>query len=206
MFLALSRRQETFLHDNEWMNGPWVSQHKTWRDRLHDLAIRFSAILADLTPQHTCDNASNQILEILGLETELRSWRSSWVGEAHPGVAVRCDCCSSAPFSCICSVPVFEFPTIEFGLLQVECWTIQLLISTMLNDLAANRADWLTCSVPDLALRSSKIASQMEAANNFYAANRSTDKSSGIAEDVCRMIMPLWALKEYREKTANIVE
>lgn len=200
LFLALSRRKDTFLHADDWMVSPWVYQHKTWRDKLHDLAIRFSAISASLTLCRGSHDASNQIPGVFQIEADLGQWRSSWLKEAHTGVAIQCVCYLSTPLSCICSVPAQEFPTIEFGLLQIECWSLQLIISTALNDLAVNRPEWMTRDISDLPLRSSQIASQIEAANNFYAASRPTDQSSGITEDVCRMIFPLWALKEYRDK------
>ncbi|KAF2494430.1 hypothetical protein BU16DRAFT_589269 [Lophium mytilinum] len=57
-FLALTRRQKTFLSKDKWMRNPWTSQPKTWRDKLYDLALRFTSQENGLAKQWVLRQAS----------------------------------------------------------------------------------------------------------------------------------------------------
>ncbi|KAE9364996.1 hypothetical protein N431DRAFT_446708 [Stipitochalara longipes BDJ] len=200
-FLALTRRHETFLLEEEWMTTPWKSQPKTWRDKLYDLVVVFSEVVASSQGN---DHASNQLESIrteidkaLKVEAELSAWKSSWLNEAYPSHRIRCHCQAPAQFSCLCSLSALNFPTTDFALLQVECWSLQLLISITLRKLSDSGADppvWIA----HLPVRSSQIANFMDEALPFPIFKYTTDRSSGITEGLCRTILATWTLREYR--------
>ena len=200
VFLALTRRQETFLLTKEWMSIPWKTQPKTWRDRLYDLAMRFSEIVASSSDNDQASGPreamNTRIDKTLQIEVELSVWQSSWLKEAYPHQRVGCDCQPPAPFSCICSVPASKLPSTDFALLQVECWSLQLLISTTLSKSLGPEpmASWIA----HLHVRSSRIARFMEAASTFPAFKHTAERSSGVTEGFCRTILPTWTLREYR--------
>jgi hypothetical protein len=197
----LTRRQQTFLLTEEWMTTPWISQPKTWRDKLYDLVVVFSEIVASSqgndrtsSPQ---ESVRTEIYKALQIEAALSVWKSSWLDEAYPRHRIRCHCQSPAEFSCLCSLSVSKFPTTDFALLQVECWSLQLLISTTLSKLSdpgVNLPVW-TAYLP---VRSSQIANYMDEASSFPAFKHTTERSSGVTEGFCRTIFPTWTLREYR--------
>lgn len=197
----MTRRQETFLLTEEWMTTPWKSQPKTWRDKLYDLVVVFSEIIASSQGNNCAssppESIRTEIDKALQVEVELGAWKSSWLNEAYPRHRIRCHCQSPAQFSCLCSLSALKFPSADFALLQVECWSLQLLISTTLSklsDLGADLPEWIT----HLPVRSSQIANYMDEASSFPAFKHTTERSSGVTEGFCRTIFPTWTLREYR--------
>jgi hypothetical protein len=184
------------------MSIPWGSQPKTWRDKLYDLAMGFSEIVAGSLENDQASSRQEAIRtrldKALRIESEIDIWQSSWVNEKHPRLRTRCDCQCPAALSCICSMPASEFPDNEFALLQVECWALQLLISTALSKLLATEADYTTSWVSHIPLRSSQIASCLETALTLPAFTQTADRSSGVTEGFCRTIFPVWALRDHR--------
>ncbi|KAF2802240.1 uncharacterized protein BDZ99DRAFT_503997 [Mytilinidion resinicola] len=201
-FLALSRRQKTFLSKDEWMSSPWAAQPKTWRDKLYDLALRFSELVVNdggVNESPDCLGISQErIGEALGIEAGLARWRSLWLNEAYPHQQISCDCQSPAAFSCICSVLLLEFPSNDFALLQIECWSLQLLISTTLSRLSGPELDLTSSWIKMLPTRSSQIASYMETASALPALRSTSHMTSGVTEGFCRNIFPYWILKKYQ--------
>ncbi|KAE8440864.1 hypothetical protein EG329_006381 [Mollisiaceae sp. DMI_Dod_QoI] len=199
VFLALTRRQETFLLTEEWMTTPWNSQPKTWRDKLYDLVVVFSEIVASSKGNDPSSGppVMSQIDKALQVDAELSVWKSSWLNEAYPHHRIRCHCQAPAQFSCLCSFSTSKFPTTDFALLQVECWSLQLLISTTLSKLLDPGADLPIWSA-HLPIRSAQIANYMDEASSFPAFKHTTERSSGVTEGFCRTIFPTWIIREYR--------
>lgn len=199
----MTRHQKTFLLTEEWMTIPWRSQPKTWRDRLYDLIICFSEGVA--RPWESGQTSSSKevirtaIDEALRIEARLSMWRSSWLNETYPNLQITCNCGSLAPFSCICSVPTAKFPAIDFALLQVECWSLQLLISTRICKLLLPGIESATLWTAHFPLRSSQIASHLEAVSTFPALRHTTERSSGVTEGFCRTILSTWTLRVYKD-------
>lgn len=199
--MALTRRQKTFLLAEEWMTTPWTSQAKTWRDKLYDLVVVFSEIIASSQENGRASSPlasiRTEVDKALQVEAELSAWKSSWLNEAYPHHRIICQCQAPAQFSCLCSLPASKFPTTDFALLQVECWSLQLLISTTLSKLSNPGAD-LPVWIAHLPTRSSQIANYMDEASSFPAFKHTTERSSGVTEGFCRTIFPTWILREYR--------
>ncbi len=201
--MALTRRRETFLLKAEWMATPWKSQPKTWRDKLYDLVVIFSEIVAsspgDDRVSNPLESTRTKIDRALQVEAELSAWKSSWLNEAYPDHRIRCHCQSPTQFSCLCSLSASKFPTADFALLQVECWSLQLLVSTTLSRLSgpggADFPAWIALLLP---MRSSQIANHMDEASSFPAFKHTTERSSGVTEGFCRTIFPTWILREYQ--------
>lgn len=202
MFLALTRQHRTFLSTEDWTTIPWKLHPKTWRDKLYDLVLRFSNVLAGCSGHDqastVCGSTRTLIDEALQIEASLSMWRSSWLEEAYPSLYVNRECGCPAPFSCICPVSLAELPAAEFALLRVECWALQLLISTTLHKLSANEADlaasWQTTY---LHLRSSLVADYMERAITCSVVN--VNQSVGITEGFCRTILSTWAVRVHKD-------
>jgi hypothetical protein len=200
--LAASRRQQTFLATEEWMSVPWKSQPKTWRDKLYDLAISFNEIVVSSLKNDQTSNRREAIRtwvdQALQIEAEISTWHSSWFSEEYPHLEIECYCHSPAPFSCICSMPISKFSTNDFALLQVECWALQLLVSTTLRKLLTTETGFTASWIAHLTVRSSQIAYLMEAAFIFSMFKQTAKPSSGVTEGICRAVFPNWALREYR--------
>lgn len=201
LFLALSRHGETFLSTEAWMTIPWNSQPKTWRDKLYDLAMGVSELVASSLVHDQVSRRPESIRagidKALRIEAEISIWQSSWFKDEYPSLQVRCDCQRLAMFSCICSVPVSKFPTDDFALLQFECWALQLLISNTLRKLLAAEVESTTSWIDPLRMRSSHIASYMEAASTSPAFKNTAEQISGITEGLCRTIFPMWTIREH---------
>jgi hypothetical protein len=190
------------------MNVPWRVQPKTWRDQLYDLGFGVSEILA--TPSeitigsNTEDSMRDRIVGLQQIEAGLSNWKSSWLATEYRHLRVKCDCQSGDILSCICSVPATEFPNYDFTLLQVECWALQLLISTKLSSLLSSRDEFTRTWSPDLSVRSAQIAAHLDAALSVPVFQRSAELSSAVTEGTCRMVFPNWILKDYRS-SANMI-
>lgn len=189
------------------MKIPWKSQPKTCRDRLYDLAIAFSEVVARSLgdDQASSRRGAKQTLidKALRIEADINIWKSSWLNKEYPHLQIGCDCQPPAPFSCVCSVPISQFPTNAFALLQVECWALQLLISTTLNNLVAAQAEFTTSWGKYFPIRSSQIACCMEVASTIPTFRHTAERSSGITEGLCRTVFPDWVLREYRSTNSG---
>lgn len=187
---------------------PWKSQPKTWRDRLYDLALNLTEIIISPLENHLAldqrDSVRAQIDKVLHIEAGISTWRSSIFGRAYPHLLIKCDCQHLAPLSCICSVAASEFPTNEFSMLQIECWAVQLQISTVLQRLVASEGDYLAPWKAHIPLRSSQIAFRIEAASTCPTLRQTADKTTGVTEGFCRTIFPAWVLNKYRETEGYI--
>lgn len=183
------------------MTTPWKSQQKTWRDKLYDLVVVFSEIVASSQgngrASSPLESIKTDIDKALQVEAELSTWKSSWLNDAYPRHRIICHCQSPAQFSCLCSLSASKFPSADFALLQVECWSLQLLISTTLSKLSNPGAD-IPAWFAHLPVRSSKIAHHMDEASSFPAFKHTTERSSGVTEGFCRTIFPTWTLRTYR--------
>jgi len=186
------------------MSNPWTSEPKTWRDRLYDLALRFSELTVGYGEENESSDHRGITREWIGkamdIEADLARWRFSWLNEAYRHQQINCDCQPPAPFSCICSIPGLKFPNTKFALLQLECWSLQLLISTTLNRILGPDADLTTSWIKSLPTRSSQIASYMETASALPALRSALKASSGVTEGFCRNIFPYWILRDYQSR------
>lgn len=155
------------------MSVPWKSQPKTYRDRLCDLGMGFSEIVASSLGNEQASSRREatraRIDKALRIEVGISIWQTSWFNEEYPHLHIRCQCQSPTMFSCICSVPASKFPNNGFALLQVECWALQLLISTTLSRLLAAEADFTTSWIANSPIRSAQIACHMEAVSALPA-------------------------------------
>ena len=184
------------------MTIPWKSQPKTWRDRLYDLAMSFSKIIAKSLGSDRGssqrETVRNLVDETLRIDAEVGMWQSSWFTKEYPQLQIRCGCRCPAALSCICSVPASRFPNNDFALLQVECWALQLLISNTLSKSLATEDGFTKSWITQLSVRSSHIACYMETASAFSAFGNTAQRFCGITESLCRTIFPSWTLRDYR--------
>jgi hypothetical protein len=184
------------------MSVPWTSEPKTWRDRLYDLAIAFNEIVTSDSDEP--EAIVTRIDKTFQIEADINTWKSSWLSNEYPNLRTVCNCKSPTIFSCICSVPASKFPTHDFALLHVECWALQLLISTKLNKSVTTEPRFIASWVTDLSARTQQIASHMEAAATFTTIKNTPERSSGITESLCRTIFPAWTLREYQGQEASM--
>lgn len=184
------------------MTIPWITQPKTWRDRLYDLALAFSEIMVSFEGNDKAatppEAIASQIQKSLEIEGYISTWKSAWLSEQYPHLQVRCSCHHPEPFSCICSIPVLTFPSTDFALLQLECWALQLLISFRLSRALENETGSTMPWAAYLPARSSQIASCIEASSVFPAFQHAEDRSSALTEGLCRMLFSSWTLREYK--------
>jgi hypothetical protein len=184
------------------MSIPWISQAKTWRDRLYDLAIGFNEILA--IESNKLETTASRTDKTFRIEADVNTWKSSWLSQEYPNLRIICNCNFPTRFSCICSVPASKFPTHDFALLQVECWALQFLISTTLNRSVTAEPRFTESWVTDLTARTQQIASHIEAASTFATSKDTGKGSSGITESLCRTIFPAWTLRDYQGQGASM--
>ena len=189
------------------MTLPWQSQAKTWRDALYDIAVRLSAELSgDETRAQDVGIADwgaawprHRLYNLLEIDRELAIWRHRWLRVAYPQLPIRCtNRCMRR--SCICSAGAAEIPNNDFLLLQVELWSLQLLVD--LHFLRSRSfVDPLTGMWPErvaLPQRADTIAARVDGYVSLPLFKGDSKHFWSITESMCRSILPAWALQEYR--------
>lgn len=84
VFVAMERREPTFLAEPDWLNVPFEDIERTTRDRLNDLGLQIPAILKDfddftagfLSPPVSEDTETgmNLLVRVLHLQQSLEEW------------------------------------------------------------------------------------------------------------------------------------
>ena len=196
------------------MERPWHLRTKTWRDKLFDCAARLSDIGACEGDEEggkvsTMDDTERQTVAILSIEKALGIWRQEWLSTEYPGLHIQCmsEC---APQSCICSAPAAALLTNDFVMLQVEYWSMQLLVSLQLVKRYAKRITLDTAvatpSTPQILFaRSELIAHKIEEALVLPVFGQSEAHFGGMTEGLCRTIMPSWILKQWKAQRHQCV-
>ena len=209
--MAVVGRRRTFLSQANWMQKPWTSRPRTWRDVLYDSAAQFSEVIASesyaqIEPLSALKEFRRRVQGLMSIQRGLGIWRQQWLGEDFPRLVVECTS-QCEPHSCICSTPILAFPTSDFALLQVEYWSLQLLVSLELATVHSeyeghdeNASSLLLFSV--FLGRCAVIAGNLEAALALPVFGQSEAHFGGLTEGLCRTIMPTWILRQWKSREA----
>ena len=184
------------------MTVPWLLYPKSRRDKLYDLMLSFNKIIIDFGKCGQFPDLNDTTIlvkKVLEIEVKLRSWKISWLKEACPQAVDKCNCLSPGQLSCICTVPDLDFPTVDFALLQLECWALQLLMSTTLDISLSHDDHRRTSWAAHLPKRTSKIANYIEGMQDYSKDSWVRTQSSAITENQCRAILANWALREHKQ-------
>ena len=209
--LAVVGRRRTFLARAEWMVKPWDAQARTWRDGLYDFAAQFSEVAAgelhdEFAQVSAVKDFTRRTQGLLSIDRDLGIWRQEWLGEEFPWLVIEC-ASQCEPHSCICSTPAVAFPSSDFALLQVEYWSLQLLVSLEIptlhsthqgHDGAMNTPSLL----PVFLARCASIARSLEEALALPVFGQSEAHFGGLTEGLCRTIMPSWILRQWKSQEA----
>ena len=185
---------------------PWHSHARTWRDKTYDFVAWFSEIAAceqheDAKQASPLKDFRRKIQVVLSIDKGLGVWRQEWLKKEHPWLRIQCTS-QCKPYSCICSMPIVNFPTDEFALLQVEHWSLQLLVSLELSKMLAScgrgEAAFGTSTLPTFLARSALIGRSIEEALLLPVFGQTEAHFDGLTEGLCRTILPSWILKQWR--------
>ncbi|MCJ1310730.1 hypothetical protein MMC25_004396 [Agyrium rufum] len=217
--LAVIGRTRTFLSTVDWMTKPWFSHKRTWRDKLYDATAYFCDVAAieetgadgepDLILADCGAKCKRKIQILLWIQEQLRTWRVDWLEHEYPNICIECSC-QPERNPCICSVPVASFPTNDFALLQIEYWSMQLLLTFELaklfyerEDRAREEAGSPSTTQPFLA-RSARVAEHMDEALVRPIFGQSEKHFKGLTEGVCRSVMANWILRQYKSQRQQL--
>lgn len=184
------------------MSVPWAVHPKSWRDKLYDLSLRLSGTMAQIRRPHAA--SASTLEQLLRIEEDLGKWRASWLAHDYPELTVRCTCLPPRPLSCICSSWPTDCPHVDMTLLQLECWSLQLLLCAPLRESTVHHDDAWGARV---RARESRIASCIEATLASTPLQRTETESPyrGMTEATCRSILATWALGEYKASRTTTV-
>ena len=195
------------------MTKPWGLQARIWRDVLYDFAAQFSEVAAtephDESEQVSTSKGFKRRTEgLLSIQRGLGIWREEWLGEEYPWLVIECSS-QCNPHACICSTPALAFPTSDFALLQVEYWSLLLLVSlelaTLHSKCEAHSEETSTSWLLSVFLRRcASIERNLEEALALPVFGQSEAHFGGLSEGLCRSIMPSWILRQWKSLEASL--
>ena len=200
--MSFVKNAQSIFGEDSWLNGPWKTHQKDWRDLLYDVA---SALTRTISRQKSYPlPLETYLADIIQVDKQIRIWQAAWLarilpssnGYGHQDCAVRSYVCTLDDLACMDDHDI---------LLQVECWAIQLLIDCEIWQVLDIdfHDDFQTPSML-FARGTEETRMTMLNDNVSYALKLplfhcNDDPPEVITEGRCRALLPTWSVAAYKK-------
>ena len=188
--MELASGERTPFSRHEWMSIPWSHHRKTWRDLLYDILVRIADVSCTFRDSRLKETTSDHLVDRLRqLDGQLSAWHSRWLKTLGALDEPVCSSELCEGRSCVCSVPMSHLPDDSFLLLQMECWSAQLIMDlTMFQSLAGVEPSGNSMYSPVLLKRMRCVAQSIMLQMPFFSL--SDEPPQVMTEGRCRSVLP----------------